>query len=70
MRGFPPFPSAGMPSCGPAKAGFAELSLCVPGYGQSSGNHPSAAGTTTPSLPALILFGPPKTTCRAMVYAA
>lgn len=29
-RGFPPFPSAEMPSCGPAKAGFAELpSLCT-----------------------------------------
>lgn len=52
------------------KQALLNSSLYMPGCGQSSGKHPSTVVTTTPSLPALILFGPPKTTWRAMVYAA
>lgn len=68
--GFPPFPSAERPCSAPAKAGFAALLSLYARLWQSSGKHPSTVVTTTPLLPALTLFVPPKRTCRAMVYTA
>lgn len=51
------------------KQALLNSSLWMTGCGQSSGKHPSTVVTTTPSLPALILFGLPKGTWRTVIYA-